>query len=303
MLLDELIKIFKYMDNADNLMEISDLLHSKYTLFAIKEANGWFGVAIETKLDSLDFFEEFENGMLLTQIKHYRGENHKILALVSNEKESLEQFTVLCEDFLKCFNTYSIDDIFENSKCKWLEKWKNILGNTNRIDTPYFLLAELLTLNYLLNNGYEVKLTNQGTHDIESNKENFEVKSTIDRYNNEVQINSQYQLIPANGNKLNIIFVRLEQSQSGYSLNDLKDELINKNYNKAEIEKKIKEFSSSALNEKYIIHEAKIYEVNDDFPKIDKNSFKDNKIPDGIKKFEYIIDLTNVKNERIDLNY
>ena len=228
--------------------------------------------------------------------------NHKILELVSNDEATVEQFAILCNDFLNFFNDNKVDDLFENSKCKWLEKWKDILGNTNKNESPYSLLAELLVLKYLLKEGKNVFLSNQGTHDIESEKINYEVKSTIERYSNEVHINSQYQMVPNNGKELKLVFVRLERSQSGYCIRDVINSLIGLGYDKKQLDKKIENFPTSSLNEIYKVLETKIFTINDNFPRITANSFKDNKIPVGIKKIEYIVDLTDIENEKIDLN-
>ena len=301
MLLEELIRIFKYMNDDDRYIDLKDFVNNNCKPFAVKY-NGWFGVAIELNLDDLDFYEEFENGKLLTQIKNYEGSNHKILELVSNDEATVEQFAILCNDFLNFFNDNKVDDLFENSKCKWLEKWKDILGNTNKNESPYSLLAELLVLKYLLKEGKNVFLFFLWTHDIESEKINYEVKSTIERYSNEVHINSQYQMVPNNGKELKLVFVRLERSQSGYCIRDVINSLIGLGYDKKQLDKKIENFPTSSLNEIYKVLETKIFTINDNFPRITANSFKDNKIPVGIKKIEYIVDLTDIENEKIDLN-
>ena len=301
MLLEELIRIFKYMDEDDRYIDLKDFVNNNCKPFAIKD-NGWFGVAIELKLDDMDFYEEFENGKVLTQIKNYENSNHKILELVSNEKEAVEQFALLCNDFIEFFNDNYVSDIFDDSKCKWLEKWKNILGNTNRKESPYSLLAELMVLRYYIEKGEKVYLSNQGTHDIESQEMNYEVKSTIERYSNDVHINSQYQMIPNNAKKLKLVFVRLEKSQSGHCINEIIESLIELGYDKKQLDHKRECFSTSSLNEIYKVLEAKVLEINDDFPKITNESFKDNRIPKGVKKIEYIVDLSDIESEKIDLN-
>lgn len=81
------------------------------------------------------------------------------------------------------------------------------------------------------------------------------------------------------------------------------EELKNNGYSIEEIMYKISNISTKLRREKYRILESKVYNVDDKFPQIINNSFKENKLPEGISKIEYIVDLSDLKNNEIDLNF
>ena len=51
----------------------------------------------------------------------------------------------------------------------------------------------------------------------------------------------------------------------------------------------------SIRNKKYRIIEKRKYKINDNFPKITNESFKDNKFPKSIVKINYTIDLDGIE--------
>ena len=75
----------------------------------------------------------------------------------------------------------------------------------------------------------------------------------------------------------------MEESLEGVSINDVKAILVSKGYdeNKLEIELERQGFEkgTSIRNKKYKVLEKRKYEVNDSFPKIVQESFKDDKYP------------------------
>lgn len=61
------------------------------------------------------------------------------------------------------------------------------------------------------------------------------------------------------------------------------------------------EKGSSARNKKYKLHEARKYKIDKDFPSITVNNFKGDKIPEGIVKIVYDVDLNGLEYERMDM--
>ena len=66
---------------------------------------------------------------------------------------------------------------------------------------------------------------------------------------------------------------------------------------------RLEKIGTSSINEKYRILEARLYNIDDKFPKITLNSLKNNELPKGIIKIEYIVDLDDIDYETINLNF
>lgn len=169
----------------------------------------------------------------------------------------------------------------------------------------YDVLAELFVLDYLIKNGYKPQWNsmNLGTHDIETDNESFEVKSTIQRDGYQVKISSKFQMELEMGKPLHMVFVRLEESPLGTCIADLKDSIINAGFDASQVDDYIKSrgFSKGKLEYKkrFIIHEALLFDVDQDFPKITKEKFKDGDYPAGVDSIEYTIDLPTQKKRSI----
>ena len=105
-----------------------------------------------------------------------------------------------------------------------------------------------------------------------------------------------------NNNPLELYFVRLEESKEGVSINKILKSIENKNYkNVDKILKRIKEISSGSREKNYNILEIRKYDVDNEFPKITIDSFKNNSIPKNIINIKYIIDLEGIKYENIQI--
>ena len=157
-------------------------------------------------------------------------------------------------------------------------------------------------MNYVLKEDSNAKYSNLASHDIELPQYSIEVKSTTEKYNAEIHVNSQYQLENNTERPLKLIFVRLEKSQIGYSIKDVIERLKTKNYDINSLTR-IENIGTSSINEKYRILEARLYNIDDNFPKITLKSLKNDELPNGIVKIEYIVDLDDIDYEGIDLNF
>lgn len=287
---------FKFIEGEDIVYK----LDSKVNEFYIIKDNGWYGVGVDIGLDKLEFYEKFENVKLITKMKYFSSKNHKLLELITNQTELREQFSLICFDFINEFDNEKINSEIIKKANNWWEEWKLLLGNVMQNEKDYDFLAELMVLNYIIDRNPDAKYSNFATHDIETKEFCVEVKSTIERYNSQIHINSQYQL-ENNGEKpLKLIFVRLEESLEGYSIKDLIDILSDKKYNVKGI-KKLENIAFSSLNKKYKILEARLYNIDSKFPKITLEALKDEKMPAGIVKIEYIVDLNDIDYKSINL--
>lgn len=299
MIVDDLKFKFKFIDDGDNILKITDE-SDKFDAYVIKD-NGWYGIALEVDYFDEDYLEKFENVRILTKIKNFNNANHKLLEIVTDKKELYEQFALICNDFLQYISNDKNRDEFKGNPQIWLEKWKDLLGNSLKNEKNYSFLAELIAINYLLKFNKSVTYDDFGTHDIETEYESFEIKSTIERYTSEIHINGQHQLKKTLDKDLKIFFIRLEESSDGYSILDLKRAIDSKGYVSNKLDKRIANIETVIMNKKYKILETKLYTVDDNFPKIIPESFINGEIPNGITKLEYVVDLNSLKYENINV--
>lgn len=296
--LEDLKLKLKFLEDGDRVYK----LDTKINNFYIIKDNGWYGVGIDINLDKTEYFEKFENVRLITKIKYFLNENHKLLELITNKVDLIEEFSLVCFDFINKFDNEKVnEDIIEKAN-KWWNEWKKLLGNVLKSERDYDFLGELLALNYVLNEDSNAKYSNLASHDIELPQYSIEVKSTTEKYNAEIHVNSQYQLENNTERPLKLIFIRLEKSQIGYSIKDVIESLKTKNYDINSFTR-IENIDTSSINEKYRILEARLYNIDDKFPKITLKSLKNDELPKGIVKIEYIVDLDDIDYESINLNF
>ena len=296
--LEDLKLKLKFLEDGDRVYK----LETKINDFYVIKDNGWYGIGIDINLDKTEYFEKFENVRLITKIKYFSNENNKLLELITDKADLIEEFSLVCFDFINKFDNEKVnEDIIEKAN-KWWEEWKKLLGNVLKSERDYDFLGELLALNYVLNEDGNATYSNLASHDIELPQYSIEVKTTTEKYNAEIHVNSQYQLENNTDMPLKLIFVRLEKSQIGYSINDVIKSLKLKNYDINSLSR-LEKIGTSSINEKYRILEARLYNIDDKFPKITLNSLKNNELPKGIIKIEYIVDLDDIDYETINLNF
>ncbi len=296
--LEDLKLKLKFLEDGDRVYK----LDTKINNFYIIKDNGWYGVGIDINLDKTEYFEKFENVRLITKIKYFSNENHKLLELITNKVNLIEEFSLVCFHFINKFDNEKVNENIIEKANKWWDEWKKLLGNVLKSERDYDFLGELLALNYVLKEDSNAKYSNLASHDIELPQYSIEVKSTTEKYNAEIHVNSQYQLENNTERPLKLIFVRLEKSQIGYSIKDVIERLKTKNYDINSLTR-IENIGTSSINEKYRILEARLYNIDDNFPKITLKSLKNDELPNGIVKIEYIVDLDDIDYEGIDLNF
>lgn len=296
--LEDLKLKLKFLEDGDRVYK----LETKINDFYVIKDNGWYGIGIDINLDKTEYFEKFENVRLITKIKYFSNENHKLLELITDKADLIEEFSLVCFDFINKFDNEKVNENIIEKANKWWEEWKKLLGNVLKSEKDYDFLGELLALNYVLNEDGNATYSNLASHDIELPQYSIEVKTTTEKYNAEIHVNSQYQLENNTDMPLKLIFVRLEKSQIGYSINDVIKSLKLKNYDVNSLSR-LEKIGTSSINEKYRILEARLYNIDDKFPKITLSTLKNNELPKGIIKIEYIVDLDDIDYETINLNF
>ena len=296
--MEELIKEIKthFAAGIDGLRRINTL-PDEYTAFTYRNS-GVFGLAIE--FDDEKVINEAANEVIYsTQILLKESGEKKFLLLTCLDEEYRNQFAELSYSFV------TPGDNGENRKSiladpiSWWNKWTELLGDRKSKKGSYDVLAELIALDYLYQQDKTTRwsATEAGTHDIESDSQSFEVKSTTKKSESHITISSRFQL--ESKNKLELFFFRLECSLSGFSINDVVESLEKHGYDRNLIESQLEEKGfvrgRSTRNIKYTILEVRKFIVDDDFPKIVEKSFKNDVFPQNIIKILYTIDLEGIK--------
>lgn len=272
-------------------------LPEEYPGYVLRDANG-YGVAIEVSDSELVISEHFANARYHTCTYPIGNESKKFIVLQSYREDLRIEFASLCAQFLDPGKNGEARSRLLEKPIDWWDNWRELLGNAINDRSVYSIVAELYTLNFILEQDPSAywSINGSSTHDIECENKSIEVKSTINKYSSKMVASGQFQL--KSEKPLYIYFVRMEQSVTGYSINSLVQTLISKGYDGNKLEQMLLnrgyEIGASSRNLKYDILEERKYFVDDDFPKIVDKSFKNDTIPQGIVHIEYTIDLDAV---------
>ena len=255
-----------------------------------------FGVAIEFD-GNKDFYEESSNALMSTRIYSLQNDNtsKRFLALTCSDETYRNEFAELCTHFVEPGIDNLNREMLLEKPLNWWDQWIGLLGNRKGTSKCYDIIAEMMALDHLFQHDNTViwAAEHAGSHDIESQQKSYEVKATLKKYETNVTISSQHQLYSEN--ELFLMFFRLEKSEQGLSINNMKDILIGHGYDENLLESQLSQRGymkgSSIRDQKYKLLEARLYKVDDDFPKIIESSFKNDVYPQNIVKILYTIDL------------
>ena len=257
-----------------------------------------YGVAIEFD-KAIDVSDEASNILFHTQmLKILGGEFKRFLVLTCVDDSYRNEFAELCAHFVLPGKDGETRKTLLTNPYEWWDQWTHLLGNKVSSIKCYDLLGELIVLEHVFKKDPTVQwaASHASSHDIETEEESFEVKSTVKKNDVSVTISSQFQL--DNEKPLSLVYVRLEQSANGTSINDIVERLVADGYDKRQLEKELYDrgfvIGNRLRDRKYNILEIRVYDVDDKFPKITKDSFKDGKFPESIKKIIYTISLEGI---------
>lgn len=272
-------------------------LPEEYTAYVIKIVNG-FGVAIEYNNET-PIFERFANSYIRNCILSINEVEKEYLILICEIDSLKYEFASICAEFVDPGQDGRRRIHLNNNPLEWWNNWKMLLGNSIMNKEVYSILAELITFDYLIEKDPSIEWTaiNGGTHDFESKDYSYEVKATIKKYESSLVISSQHQL--HSDKPLFLYYCRLEESEHGISINNKLLDLKQKGYYSDKIDLYLErvnlQYGSSIRNKKYQILEQRKYIIDSNFPKITKESFKNNTIPESITKISYTIDLSSLE--------
>lgn len=268
--------------------------------------DGEFGLAIIYDSEK-DMYEEANEVILYTTLLYIENsEPHKYLMLACSNEQYRNKFAELSRDFIDPGINGEKREKLLSDPIKWWNSWIGLLGDRKSNKKSYDTIAEMIALDYLYTNDKttEWKASEAGTHDIETKTESFEIKSTVKKTETTVSISSQHQL--DSSNQLYLVFIRMEKSLSGFSINDIAASLKSHGYDEGLIESQLEERGfrkgSSIRDLKYAVLDIRIFTVDDDFPKIVKNSFKHDVFPKNVIKILYTINLEGLNYSSVRIH-
>lgn len=271
-------------------------LDDKYMAYVVRIPDG-YGVAIPVE-ENVEIAENFNSCKFRTGLLSIGGVPANYLMLISAFEEYRYEFASLCTELLTPGeNGKDRKSLLENP-LGWWKRWKELVGNGIKERAVYSVIAEMYVLEHKLKEdpSAEWTATRMGSRDIECNGESGEVKSTCKRYGAEINISGQHQL--DHKKPLYLYFVRMEESLEGISVNDMKKRLVSCGYDSGKLEMELQhqgfERGASIRDRKFKILEKRKYVVDDSFPYITKESFKNNQLPSGITHIVYTVDLDAV---------
>jgi len=240
--------------------------------------------------------EEFVGMDVYTSYANFDGKSIPVLVLKAPYTVDIDKLVLIAADFI---STQNRNTIIEDPYI-WIDKWKDIFGDSIKKKMVFDVIGEMLTLKTFYSNDKSLLWVGQekGTHDIVGKDNIFEVKTTLRKTENIVGIHSSYQLSTDKNTQL--VFVRLEKKpHASLSINNLLVELINLGYDSNELEKSLEsngfKTGSRSRDETYDLLSLYIYDVNaSNFPIInieDINNFAPFK---NILGFELKIDLSPI---------
>ncbi len=267
----------------------------EYKAYALN-INNFIGVAIDCE-EGLIINERFNKIKISNANLTYKDELHHVIFLYTEDAVLNEDYGLLFLSFLSLGKR----EVVSKKPLQWFEDWSNLLGNKKQDKMIYDVLGELETLIMLCKSGQEPKWDSaqKGTYDISAGNVLYEVKTTKNKTENFVTIHNQYQLDSENKN-LHLVFVRVEESDSGVSIDDLYNKLVGLNYKDiGNVESYLRTLGyyagKSERYAKFMIHEIRDYLVNEKFPRISKSDFKNGQFPNRVVKIEYTISLDGLE--------
>ena len=275
-----------------------DGLPEEYPAWTIK-SHKWFGVAV--KMDRrVEFSEKFSSARIFTSFDAtLEGEQADLLLLTCSDNDLRNEFATICSQFVTPGSDGSARKQLIDNPSQWWGNWKSLVGNTQSERQVYSVIAELIAIKMLLHQGKHPKWAGieHATHDIELPDRSYEVKSTIQRYGYEVEINSIHQMRKV-GETLDLVFMRFEKSQLGESLNDVVDSVVQMGYPRDQLEQALEkaglEKGCTARAARYKLLETRVYPVDNDFPALTLDSFVGGALPPSVIKVKYTLDLSGV---------
>ena len=264
-------------------------------------ANGEYGVAIPNP-KRLIIHETFAHVSIESQTYVFDNEPKDMLVLLCSSYALRLEFAAICAQFVEEGPNNSNRDRIQTDPFLWWKQWRELLGNKISDREAYSVIAEMLVLDYFLAQGADAIWGGPyaGSHDIDTDQNAIEVKSTLQKYSTTVTISSQNQLVSEK--PLWLYFVRMEVGHNdGISVDTMAARLVSYGYDAVRLEEQLIGLGfgvgTNSRMMQYRILEKRRYFVGRDFPRITNDSFKNGRLPDLIIHIEYTVDLEGLQYE------
>jgi len=234
------------------------------------------------------------------------GQQRSYVVVVCRKTHLNELFSIISTEILNALASEpSHPDL---TALKVLNRWRELLERapSERPDmqTIVGVFGELWHLRNLVNINPACVSCWQGPldarHDIVAGSISLEVKASLARTGRFVVIHGHEQLEPVNGGKLYLASMKLERvEEAGENLLDLVHGITSAGGDQAVLLPLLARvgFTSHTLelcsDIRFLVKEHLVYPVEGLFPRIVSDSFSQGKLPNGVVKIDYTIDLTN----------
>lgn len=263
-----------------------------YDAYIVK-IDDMIGVAVPIKNDIV-INEKFNKVFLQNKTFDINGILTNTIYLYTKDSEMSDKYASICLNFINPNSR----EIILNNPIEWYNEWSELLGDCKKNKKIYDFIGEMFVLLELQKMGKKPawNAIKKGTFDITTYNEIYEVKSSIVKSFDSITIHNQFQLDAKGLNKtLYIAYVKLEENNAGESIDSLAKKLTEAGFDKNILEEYLlKNGYYNGKNERYkqfIIHEVRLYKVDETFPFITKDSFINKKIPNNVIKLEYTLSL------------
>ena len=289
-----------------SMRQIKSVCRTGFSAWAAKWSNGYYGVVIPCNEDTA-VDENFAKVQFVSEKIPIDDVWVNTLSIRTNDPEIETVFAALCATFINPGNDGDVRKELINHPLAWWKEWKAMIGNKNVDEMVYDVIGELYVYKTLLSKGLNPiwKGPSGASYDIETDAQFIEVKSTIVRDRKQITASNTSQFDPKD-KILDLVFCQFEPSVNhGFSINVLVKAIKMIDLHKAnEIEEKLgaRGFgrNKSVRNITFTLIGASLYHIDDNFPKITKDSFLGGELPKGIDKVTYTINLSGLASEKFE---
>lgn len=305
----------KFANLSDNSASKIEGYQEDFSSWVIKYKDNYaVGIIIDEKIK---INESFANVSFYTDWFRVNDTNKHLLVLSSSDESLRNEFAGICALFLDIPPDGTKREELMKNPIKWWKDWKNLIGNKSVEKNVHGVVGELVILYYLKksvmkNINAENWTGPEGKSiDIRTETKNYEVKSSLIKYNNIVTISGQYQLYY--DNSLSLMVVKLEDpgvetlGSDIVSIESLIRSLKGLGVDQSVLNAKVSKLGikENSLDRKKQFRVLKVieYPVKDDFPLIDINRLNGLENKDRILQITYKVELSGLENEEISVEF
>ena len=265
----------------------------------VAKVDDMIGVAIPVDKDVI-INERFNKVYISNFLFRINNVETKVIFLYTKESTMSEKYASICLNFI----SKKSRNVLMNNPVDWYNEWRELLGDSKSNKMVYDYIGEMAVLLELQKKGDNPiwNSIDKGTFDITTKESIYEVKTSKVKTFDSITIHNQFQLDTEGLDKvLYIAYVKVEENNAGESIDSLAQKLIDNGFDKTILEDYLTTngyyVGKNDRYKKYIIHEIRLYLVDENFPFITKNSFIDKKMPKNIVKLEYTLSLDGLNYE------